>query len=100
MTGTTTMPPRGARLARAFNPLMRALMRAGMPAGPNVLLTVAGRRTGVPHTFPVALMQVGARRFVQSPYGEVDWVRNLRVAGRGTLVQQGRSSEVDAIELT
>ncbi len=71
-----------------------------MPAGPNVLLTVTGRRTGLARTFPVALMQVDDRMFVQSPYGEVDWVRNLRVAGRATLIRHHRETPVDAVELT
>ena len=95
-----TRPSRAPRVVTAFNPLMRRLMSAGMPAGPNVLLTVTGRRTGLARTFPVALIEVGDRMFVQSPYGEVDWVRNLRVAGRATLSRHHRETPVDAVELT
>jgi deazaflavin-dependent oxidoreductase (nitroreductase family) len=87
------------RIVSLSNPLMRRLLRAGLPAGPNVLLTVRGRASGLPRTFPVALLQVDGRMYVQSPYGEVDWVRNLRVAGEGVLDRGGRATAVDATEL-
>lgn len=93
-------PARAPRIVPLLNPLMSRLMRAGLPAGPNVLLTVTGRRTGVPRTFPVALLKVDGRMFVQSPYGAVDWVRNLRVAGRAALGHGDGDTPVDAIELT
>ncbi|TAL05614.1 MAG: deazaflavin-dependent nitroreductase, partial [Chloroflexota bacterium] len=33
---------------RASNPLTRRMLRLGMPMGPNVLLTVRGRTSGLP----------------------------------------------------
>ena len=87
------------RIVPLLDPLMRRLLRAGLPAGPNVLLTVRGRVSGLPRTFPVALLQVDGRLFVQSPFGEVDWVRNLRVAEEGILDRGGRATPVDAREL-
>ena len=95
-----TRPAHAPRIVALLNPLIRRLMSVGMPAGPNILLTVIGRRTGIPRTFPVALMRVGGRMFVQSPYGDVDWARNLRVAGRATMSRHSRETPVDAIELT
>ncbi len=95
--------PRTARVPRIVpwsNPLMRWLMRAGIPAGPNVLLTVRGRVSGLARTFPVALLQVDGRLFVQSPYGDVDWVRNLRAAREARLDRGRRQTTVDATELT
>jgi deazaflavin-dependent oxidoreductase (nitroreductase family) len=68
--------------------------------GPNVLLTVNGRISGLPRTFPVALMGSGGRLFVQSPYGEVNWVRNLRATSEGVLTRGRRRDEVDAVEVT
>ncbi len=44
------------------------------------LPTVPGRKSGVPRTTPVALGERDGRRWLVSPYGEVDWVRNLRAA--------------------
>jgi deazaflavin-dependent oxidoreductase (nitroreductase family) len=96
----TTHPDHAPRVVLILNALVRRLMSAGMPAGPNVLLTVTGRRTGIEHTFPVALMQVGGRMFVQSTFGDVEWVRNMRAARRATLRQHQTETPVDALELT
>ena len=82
-----------------LNPLIRRLLGAGLPFGPNVLLTVRGRSSGLPRTFPVAILELGGRRFVQSPFGEVNWVHNLRAAGEA-VVSKGRGHQrVDAIEV-
>lgn len=92
--------PRAPSLVHLVNPLIRRLLGIGLPFGPNVLLTVVGRTSGVPRTFPVAILELDGRRYVQSPFGEVNWVRNLRADG-AALVSRGDSSEsVEAVELT
>jgi deazaflavin-dependent oxidoreductase (nitroreductase family) len=90
---------RAPSLVSAVNPLIRRIVGAGMPFGPNVLLTVRGRTSGVPRTFPVAIVEVGGRRFVQSPFGEVNWVRNLRASGEAVVSKGRRRESVDAIEV-
>jgi deazaflavin-dependent oxidoreductase (nitroreductase family) len=92
--------PRIPTMIPRLNPLIRRLLGAGIPFGPNVLLTVRGRRTGQPRTFPVAIVRIDERRFVQSPFGEVDWVRNLRVAGQAVVTRGSRREVVDARELS
>jgi deazaflavin-dependent oxidoreductase (nitroreductase family) len=82
-----------------LNPLIRRLLGAGVPFGPNVLLTVTGRTSGIPRTVPVAILQAHGRRFVQSPFGEVQWVRNLRAARAATLSKGGHAERVAAVEL-
>jgi deazaflavin-dependent oxidoreductase (nitroreductase family) len=67
--------------------------------GPDVLLTVRGRASGLPRTTPVALCEYAGRRGIISPFGETDWVRNLRAAGRATLTTGRRAEEVSAVEL-
>jgi F420H(2)-dependent quinone reductase len=56
-------------LFRAIGPLMRLVLRLGLPAGPNALLTVRGRVTGRPYSTPVAIWEFGGRRFVQASFG-------------------------------
>ena len=90
-------PPRGIN---AFNAIAKPLLAAGVPMGFNGLLTVPGRRTGVPRTTPLAIIEVGGRRWVWSPWGEVQWVRNLRAAGRATITVRKQTHEVTATELT
>jgi deazaflavin-dependent oxidoreductase (nitroreductase family) len=89
-------PPRGINI---FNAIAKPLLARGMPMGFNGLLTVPGRNTGVPRTTPLAIIQDGDRRWVWSPWGEVQWVRNLRAAGRATVRVRGREDEVRAREL-
>ncbi|MGH2489620.1 MAG: nitroreductase family deazaflavin-dependent oxidoreductase [Candidatus Limnocylindria bacterium] len=91
--------PRVPSLIPVLNPLIRRLIGAGLPFGPNVLLTVRGRTSGLPRTFPVAIIEVDGRRYVQSPFGEVNWVRNLRAAGEAVVSRGGDQEQVDAIEL-
>lgn len=95
MPAQSTVP----RLVPIFNPLVQRLMGAGLPFGPNVLLTVHGRKSGLDRTFPVALMETGGRLYVQSPYGEVNWVRNLRASGDAVLTREHRRIPVAAVEL-
>jgi deazaflavin-dependent oxidoreductase (nitroreductase family) len=95
-------PKAGARaplFVRGSNPLTRRLLRAGMPMGPNTLLTVRGRTSGVPRSAPVAILNVDGRRYVIGAYGDVQWVRNLRAAGEGTIREHGREVAVTAREL-
>lgn len=75
-------------------------MGAGIPFGPNALLSVRGRKTGQLRTTPVAMVEVGGRRWVQSPFGDVNWVQNLRAAGEGILTTGRRREPVTAIKLT
>lgn len=82
-----------------FNPIARAVLHAGAPLGPNALVTIIGRRSGVPRTTPLAIIDAGGRRWVWSPYGDVEWVRNLRAAGRAIITLRRRTEEVTAIEL-
>ena len=93
--GQTRIP----RWVPLFNFFARRLLAIGVPLGPDVLMTVRGRRTGQPRTTPVTLCEFGGRRGVISPFGEVQWVKNLRVAGRATIGIGRRREEVVAVEL-
>lgn len=81
-----------APLFRLIGPLVTRAIRAGLPADPNVLLTVVGRRTGHAHTTPVAMLQIGDVRYLQAAFGNVNWVRNLRASGEA-IVARGRTSQ-------
>jgi deazaflavin-dependent oxidoreductase (nitroreductase family) len=70
-----------------------------VPLGFNGLITIRGRMSGQPRTNPIAIIDVSGRRWVWSPWGEVNWVRNLRAAGRATITVRGREEEVRATEL-
>jgi deazaflavin-dependent oxidoreductase (nitroreductase family) len=81
------------------NVVTRRLLALGVPMGPDVLITVPGRRSGLPRSTPITLCENAGRRGLISPFGETDWVRNLRAARRATLTIRGRTEEVVAVEL-
>jgi deazaflavin-dependent oxidoreductase (nitroreductase family) len=96
MASTFRLP----RFIRIGNALTNLLLRRGIKMGTNTLLTVAGRKSGVPRTTPVTIFEHDGRRYVQSPFGDVDWVRNLRAAGTATLTRGRQAETVSATELT
>ena len=101
-TVSSLPPARPLRLpwsVRTFGPVLKFLLRRGVPLGPNRLVTIPGRTTGQPRSAGLAVIPVGGRRWVWAPWGEVNWVRNLRAARRARIDYKGRSEEVTATEL-
>ena len=82
-----------------FTPVLESLLAAGVPLGPNGLITIRGRKTGLPRTTGVAIITVSGRRWIWAPWGESHWVRNLRAAGHATITVRRREEEVTATEL-
>jgi len=70
---------------RVRNAIFAALVRRGVKLGVNVLLIVPSRSTGRPWTTLVTILEWGGERWLQSLFGEMNMVRNLRAGGRGTL---------------
>jgi deazaflavin-dependent oxidoreductase (nitroreductase family) len=93
---TTAGVPRQVSL---ISPVLKFLLVLGIPLGPNALITIRGRTSGLPRTTPVAIIEVAGRRWIWSPWGEVHWVRNLRAAGCAALSIQRHTEEVSATEL-
>jgi deazaflavin-dependent oxidoreductase (nitroreductase family) len=89
---------------RVANVLTTTLLRAGFKlVGPGhypmYLLTVRGRKSGLPRTIPLAIIERDGKRYVGSVYGIVDWVRNLRAAGEAILTRGRRAETVSVREL-
>jgi len=82
-----------------FNAIAKPLLAIGIPMGPDVLLTVRGRKSGLPRTTPVTICDYGGRRGFISPFGETNWVRNLRAAGTATIRHGRRREAIRAVEL-
>jgi deazaflavin-dependent oxidoreductase (nitroreductase family) len=84
---------------RLFGPILKFLLKARVPLGPNRLVVIRGRKSGVLRPTPIAVIRVDGRLFVWAPWGEVNWVRNLRAAGRATIIERSGQEEVTATEL-
>ena len=88
-TETTTTGPRylqpGWFTRNVFNRAVVLSTRAGISLLGSRELRVRGRTSGVVRTTPVNLLEVDGRRYLVSPRGHTQWVRNLRVAGTGEL---------------
>ena len=85
---------------RVANWLTTRLLRLGIPLWNTYLLTVPGRKTGIPRTTPVTLAVRDGRRYLVAPYGIVSWVRNARAAGFVTLSRGRVQEHVDVTELS
>jgi deazaflavin-dependent oxidoreductase (nitroreductase family) len=93
-------PARPPFFVGLFNPIARRLLRGGVPMGPNALLTVRGRTSGLERSTPVAVVSIGGHRWVIATFGETNWARNLRAAGKATVTINRRAEPVAARELT
>ncbi len=68
-----------------FNRSIAFLTRHGVSVLGSRVLAVKGRSSGEWRTTPVNLLELDGRRYLVSPRGEGQWVRNLRHAGTGEL---------------
>ncbi len=75
-----------------FNRFVAFFTRRGMSVMGSRVLAVRGRSSGEWRTTPVNLLELDGRRYLVSPRGEGQWVRNLRVAGSGEL-RLGKGTE-------
>jgi len=79
------------RIADAITKMFLSLHLA--PKG-YYLLTTIGRRSGMPRSNPVTLIEEGEHRWLVAPYGNVSWVHNAKASGRVTLTRNGKSEFV------
>lgn len=84
---------------RLNNIIVTTLLRAGVKPGNMVLLTVRGRKSGLPRTTPVVISERDGKRWLLAPFGAVNWVRNLRAAGEATLTWGRHSQAITVVEL-
>jgi deazaflavin-dependent oxidoreductase (nitroreductase family) len=73
---------------RRVNSFTSWLARRGV--GNQVVLTTTGRKSGEPRSVPVSPLDVRETGYIVSPYGEVEWVKNVR-ADKTVRLRQGRN---------
>ena len=85
---------------RINNSIISSLLRLGVNIGSFALLTVRGRKSGKPIETPIAIFVQEGKSYLLTPYGIVNWVRNLRAAGgEATITRNRRDEKIRSIEL-
>lgn len=88
---------------RLANKMVAPLIRLGVPMGvrraPMALLTVRGRKSGLPRTTPVALATLEKGWLLVAVFGVTDWTRNLEAAGEAEVTTRGETKGVDVRRL-
>ena len=82
---------------KSANAVFTAMTRMGWGAGYRWMLSVPGRTTGVMRSTPVDVMDVDGHRWLVAPYGETNWVRNVRAHPRINLSRGSQSETLVAI---
>ena len=75
-----------------FNKAVAGLTGLGISVLGSRILAVRGRKSGEWRTTPVNLLVIDGQRYLVSPRGHTQWVRNLRVSREGEL-RLGRRAE-------
>jgi deazaflavin-dependent oxidoreductase (nitroreductase family) len=76
-----------------FNATVARLARMGISVYGSRLLSVKGRKTGQMRSTAVNPLTFGDQRYLVSPRGNTQWVRNLRAAGGEGELHLGRKVE-------
>ncbi|BBG04162.1 MULTISPECIES: hypothetical protein [Pseudonocardia] len=84
---------------RLLNPLLGTLAGRGVLPGGTAVLVVPGRISGRIRRIPLTPFTSDGRRYLISPRGETDWVRNLRAAGGHGALRAGATERIRATEL-
>lgn len=95
-----TVEPSPPRWLKPMNKVMMAVQRLGIRTGPAMVLTVPGRKTGLPRSTPMTPFVHDGSLYTVAGYPGADWAANARAAGAGTLSQGRRSRHVTIVELT
>jgi deazaflavin-dependent oxidoreductase (nitroreductase family) len=82
-----------------FNRIVAGLTRLGISVWGSRVLEVRGRTSGEWRRTPVNLLTLEGERYLVSPRGHSQWVRNMRVSGGGRLRVGPRSEAFTATEL-
>lgn len=76
------------------------LTRLGISVWGSRVLRVRGRTSGQVRSNPVNVLTLGGERYLVSPRGQTDWVRNLRIAGTGELTLGRQTESFTATEIS
>ncbi|TWD80732.1 deazaflavin-dependent oxidoreductase (nitroreductase family) [Kribbella amoyensis] len=89
----------GHRSMLVFNRVVAALTKLGISLMGSRVLSVRGRKSGDWRSTPVNLLVLDGQRYLVSPRGHTQWVRNARVNPEVRLQLGRRTETVRLVEL-
>jgi deazaflavin-dependent oxidoreductase (nitroreductase family) len=90
---------RPPRYLKPMNRVVRALQKLGIPTGPAMVLTVPGRKSGLPRSTPMTPFTYRGNMYTVAGYPGADWAANARAASTGTLSRGRKSRQINIVEL-
>jgi len=94
-----TVYHRPGTAAKLFNRIFGFFAGAGLTPARNVTLETRGRRSGQTRSVPVNIVEYEGHRYLVSPRGETQWVRNVRAAGGRAKLRHGKTTAVQLEEV-
>src|SRR5882757_2312064 len=99
MTGSGTSYLKPGAAVRILDRILTSLVWVGLICGHFYVLEVRGRKSGKTISLPVDPLDLDGRRYLISPRGESNWVRNVRSAGEVVLARAMRRHRYAVREL-
>ncbi len=90
---------RPTKLTQAFNRLFSLFTSMGVTPSRMITLEVKGRRSGQVRSNPLNQVEHEGERYLVSPRGESEWVRNVRAAGGEAVIRHGGREKVRLEEI-
>ncbi len=89
-----TIYHRPSGTTRFFNRVFGWLASVGLTPRSMISLEVKGRRSGQPRSTVVNWVEHGGERYLVSPRGHAEWVRNVRAAAGEAVIRRGGRTKV------
>ena len=86
-------------VTKVFNRVFGMFAGKGFAPRNSIVIETKGRRSGQPRSVPVNIVDYEGGRYLVSPRGESEWVRNVRAAGGQAVFRHGKRTPVRLDEL-
>ena len=86
-------------VTKVFNRVFGMFAGKGFAPKNNIVIETKGRRSGQARSVPVNIVDYEGRRYLVSPRGESEWVRNVRADGGRAVLRHGQRTPVQLEEL-
>ncbi|HEV8719202.1 MAG TPA: nitroreductase family deazaflavin-dependent oxidoreductase [Candidatus Binatia bacterium] len=81
-------------LDRIINRAFGFMVKLGFGLSHNFLLEVRGRKSGRIYSTPVNVLEYKGKKYLVAPRGDTQWVRNVAVTQKATLVKGAKRENV------